>query len=117
MQGMQAAAPASAHRPGSQATQTVPIVAPIALLAVAAGQGTQAKGELEPSAGLNVPFPQSVHTGEPGVEAHEPALQVAHVAAEVAASEPLLVPTGQREQLLALEALPKEPGGHGLHTP
>ena len=88
----------------------------MALLAVAAGQGTQAKGEVEPTAGLYVPLPQGVHAAAPGAAAYAPALHAAQVAPDVAPMAALALPKPQGVQ----EAVPlnpeKVPAGQALHT-
>ena len=88
----------------------------MALLAVAGGQGTQAKGEVEPTAGLYVPFPQSVHATAPGAAAYEPATQLAQVAAAVAPMAALAVPKPQGVQETVPLAAAKVPVGQALHT-
>ena len=88
----------------------------MALLAVAGGQGTQAKGEVEPTAGLYVPLPQRVQTAAPGAAANEPAAQLAQVAAAVAPMAALAVPKPQGEQETEPLAAAKVPEGQALHT-
>ena len=88
----------------------------MALLAVAGGQGTQAKGEVEPAAGLYVPLPQRVQTAAPGAAANEPAAQLAQVAAAVAPMAALAVPKPQGVQETEPFAAAKVPEGQALHT-
>jgi len=99
-------APAPAHQPGPQGKQTAADVAPVALLAVAAAQGTQLSGERAPTAEEKVPLAQGVQKGEPGVEAQLPAAQATHVAADVAPTVALAVPTGHCAQEVAREEAP-----------
>ncbi len=88
----------------------------MALLAVAGGHGTQAKGEVEPAAGLYVPLPQRVHAAAPSAAAYEPATQLEQVAAAVAPMAALAVPKPQGVQETEPLVAAKVPVGQALHT-
>ena len=53
-----------------------------------------------------MPFAQGVHVGEPGAEAQLPAAHAVQVAADVAPTAALAVPTGHSAQLVARGAPP-----------